>query len=162
MEKQKSERWFPLFLLLLGISILWFILFKVILCYLNSYSEKVSIGYSSEAINALFSGLAFGAFLYTVYLQRKELALQRKELEQTREEVKIFADAREKSETALNAQIQLMNISAELNAYSILFKVYSEEAEQHSRTLSSATKKSAEKKLEYRNKIEEILKKLAK
>jgi len=39
-------------------------------------------------INALFSGLAFAGLIYTVLLQKTELALQREELRDTREELK--------------------------------------------------------------------------
>ncbi|WP_418264259.1 hypothetical protein [Flavobacterium faecale] len=38
-----------------------------------------------EAINSLFSGLAFAGLIYTIILQRKELSLQRKELKDTRD-----------------------------------------------------------------------------
>lgn len=40
------------------------------------------------AVNALFSGMAFAALIYTVLLQRRELQLQREELIETREEIK--------------------------------------------------------------------------
>jgi len=39
------------------------------------------------AVNALFSGLAFGTLIYTLFLQRRELALQRLELRATRQEL---------------------------------------------------------------------------
>lgn len=39
------------------------------------------------AVNALFSGLAFGTLIYTMLLQRRELSLQRQELAATREEL---------------------------------------------------------------------------
>ena len=38
------------------------------------------------AINALFSGLAFAGIIFTIFLQKRELALQREELEETRKE----------------------------------------------------------------------------
>jgi hypothetical protein len=40
-----------------------------------------------DALNALFSGLAFAALIYTVHLQREELRLQREELVLTRKEL---------------------------------------------------------------------------
>jgi hypothetical protein len=44
-------------------------------------------------INALFSALAFAGLIYTILLQRQELALQRRELILTREELTRQADA---------------------------------------------------------------------
>jgi hypothetical protein len=38
------------------------------------------------SINALFSGLAFAGIIFTIFLQKRELALQREELEETRKE----------------------------------------------------------------------------
>lgn len=52
-------------------------------------------------INALFSGLAFAALIYTVYLQRKELSFQRQELAETRE---VF----EKQEKQMQGQNQAL------------------------------------------------------
>jgi hypothetical protein len=162
MEKQKRENWRPFILLLIGTSFLWFLLFFLIFCKLDLYSNKSSFGYSSEAISALFSGLAFAAFLSTVFLQRKELSLQRQELEQTRIELKRAADAQEKSEHALSVQIKLMNITAKLNAYSVLFKDYSELAERHRDSGGTIGKTSKEKKEEFKKEIEDILTSLKK
>ncbi|MBK8476387.1 MAG: hypothetical protein IPL39_08700 [Opitutaceae bacterium] len=47
-----------------------------------------TFGDAFGALNTLFSGLAFAAIIYTVYLQREELSLQRKEMELTREELR--------------------------------------------------------------------------
>jgi hypothetical protein len=40
------------------------------------------------AVNAFFSGCAFAVLIFTLWLQRTELALQRRELQQTRHELK--------------------------------------------------------------------------
>ncbi|MGN7453880.1 putative phage abortive infection protein [Paenibacillus pasadenensis] len=44
------------------------------------------------AVNALFSGLAFAGIIYTIQMQRKELALQRDELVLQREEISKSTD----------------------------------------------------------------------
>lgn len=46
--------------------------------------EHGTFGDMFGAVNALFSGLAFGGIILTIYMQRDELTLQRKELEETR------------------------------------------------------------------------------
>jgi len=50
--------------------------------------EVGAFGDMYGGINALFSGLAFGGIILTIYLQRNELTLQRKELRLTRNEFK--------------------------------------------------------------------------
>lgn len=49
--------------------------------------ERGTFGDMFGAINALFSGLAFAALVYTVWMQREELSLQRQELALTRGEM---------------------------------------------------------------------------
>lgn len=55
--------------------------------FLYPESDRGTFGDMFGAVNALFSGLAFAALIYTVLLQRYELSLQRKELELTRAEL---------------------------------------------------------------------------
>ena len=50
-------------------------------------SDPGRFGDMFGAVNALFSGLAFGTLIYTLLLQRSELALQRLELSATRREL---------------------------------------------------------------------------
>lgn len=76
------------------------------------------------AVNALFSGLAFAGLIYTVFLQREELALQRKELELTRQELQRTAEAQEQSEIALRAQAAAAAQSARLTTTSALLDHY--------------------------------------
>lgn len=54
----------------------------------NDSVEQGQFGDKFGAVNALFSGLAFAGLIFTIILQKKELALQREELTQTREELK--------------------------------------------------------------------------
>ncbi len=84
---------------------------------IEKWEDRASFGDSFGAVNTLFSGLAFGGIIYTILLQRKELALQRKELSETRKELKRSADAQENSEKALIEQIKAMKKTAILNGY---------------------------------------------
>lgn len=67
-----------------------------------------------NALNTLFSGLAFAGVIFTVLLQKKELQLQREELSNTREELRRAADAQQKSEEALKIQAESMKIQARI------------------------------------------------
>jgi len=72
---------------------------------LANWETRGQFGDMFGVVNALFSGLAFAGLIYTVWLQRQELSLQRKELEMTREELARSANAQEKAESALAAQV---------------------------------------------------------
>ncbi len=76
------------------------------------------------AVNALFSGLAFAGIIYTIFLQKEELALQREELKANREELARAAKAQEASEIQLRAQAEILRLTAKINAINALRETY--------------------------------------
>jgi hypothetical protein len=62
---------------------------------LQGWSERGTFGDMFGAVNSLFSGLAFAGIIWTIILQRRELAIQRREMEQAREESRRIAQASE-------------------------------------------------------------------
>ena len=56
-------------------------------CYLND-NDRGTFGDQFGFVNTLFSGLAFAGLIYTIKLQKNELALQRQELADNRKEMK--------------------------------------------------------------------------
>ena len=83
-------------------------------------SDRGAFGDFFGAINSLFSGLAFAGIIYTILLQRSELALQREELKETRKELRRSADAQERSEKAFLNQSETMTLTARINALSTI------------------------------------------
>jgi hypothetical protein len=77
---------------------------------------KANVGQAFGALSAAFVALAFGAALYTVYLQQKQLDLQRKEVEESRSQLLRTTEAQERSVATLRQQALLIAISARLNA----------------------------------------------
>ncbi len=71
------------------IFLIWLSSWLIIWFYFKSWDNSAPFGDSFGAINSLFSGLALGGIIYTILLQKKELALQRAELRETREEFRI-------------------------------------------------------------------------
>ena len=98
----------------------------------SKWEVRGQFGDMFGAINALFSGLAFAGLIYTIILQREELALQRKELVLTRDELKRSAEAQEEASKALNAQLNSMTITAKINALSTLIDYYKHAASKDS------------------------------
>lgn len=85
--------------LFLSIVFIW-ALSGLVLFFLPNRGE---FGDMFGAINTLFSGLAFGGIIYTIFQQKVELRLQRQELELQRQEVK-------RTNQELANQVEAMNI----------------------------------------------------
>ena len=52
-------------------------------------NERGTFGDQFGAVNALFSGLAFAGLIYTIILQRRDLAIQRRDLQLQRKELEL-------------------------------------------------------------------------
>lgn len=102
------------------LSVIGIVLFWIIAPLLSIFFKSQDTAYN--AVNALFTGLAFTGVIYTVLLQREELQLQRQELVQTREELKRAADAQKESEKAQKIQAKSMELQARLIAIDSLLK----------------------------------------
>lgn len=70
-----------------------------------------------DALNALFSGMAFAGVIFAIMLQRKELAMQNQELLLTREESEKQSVIMEKQMITLKHQIDLMQATYEYQRY---------------------------------------------
>jgi len=90
--------------------------------FIGGIEARAQFGDMFGAVNALFSGLAFLGIIYTIYLQRNELALQRGELKLTRDELNRSAQAQEKSEEALSRQAESLRVTAKLNGLSSMMQ----------------------------------------
>lgn len=130
--KGKDRTW-PLVIFIGAVIILATIYAISIYLSFGSWQNSGLFGDSFGAVNSLFSGLAFAGIIYTVLLQRRELALQREELSLTRNELKRTADAQEKSEEALTKQIESLNDTAKLNALQTIVDHYTKLSEKHRR-----------------------------
>lgn len=72
--------------------------------FASTQSDPGRFGDMFGAVNALFTGLAFAGLIYTIFLQREELALQRQELALTRDELAGQRAAMEAQNKVLAAQ----------------------------------------------------------
>lgn len=129
MKKEKlleddTNKLIGLYKLISVIIIIWIISIFGINYLYPKLENKALYGDSFGVINSLFSGLAFAGIIYTILLQRKELALQRQELKETRDELKRSADAQEKNELQQRKQSENLKKTAKLNALSTLIECY--------------------------------------
>ena len=158
--KVVSDKIWPLIILSILIVLIWAGSFFTVYYNIPNWTDRGTFGDTFGAVNALFAGLAFGGIIYTILLQRKELALQRQELADTRVELKRSADAQEKSEKALSDQIESMKVSAKLNALNSLIEAFSNEEEKMKNVNLTASNKAKKKKEMFLTEIENTLKKI--
>lgn len=69
------------------VLILWALCWVLLSTFIEAPETRGQFGDMFGAVNALFSGLAFGGIIITILLQKKELRLQRKELKLQRTEM---------------------------------------------------------------------------
>jgi hypothetical protein len=108
MKRAKKE--ISLSRLLILITIIWIVSGASVWLFFNDWNSSSTFGDAFGAINSLFSGLALGGIIYTIYLQKTELSLQRKELKYTRLELERTANAQEISAKQMTEQIRINNL----------------------------------------------------
>jgi hypothetical protein len=128
-ESKDDINYRPLQISFIAVFIIWVLSFVVALAGMDNWDDRGNFGDSFGGINALFSGFAFAGIIYTILLQKKELTLQRQELADTRIELRRAADAQERSERAFQKQIEMMNLSARLNALNSAVEYYNSKAQ---------------------------------
>lgn len=94
----------PLIFLSVGVVGLFALSWWWLALTINDPEKQGQFGDQFGAVNALFSGLAFAGLIFTIILQKKELALQREELTQTREELKGQKEQLEEQNKTLKIQ----------------------------------------------------------
>ena len=82
-----NTNYWPLIILSVGVIGLFGLSWWWIDRTFSDSAEQGQFGDQFGAVNALFSGLAFAGLIFTIILQKKELALQREELADTRREL---------------------------------------------------------------------------
>lgn len=111
---------FRFILILSLVLIIVLILFTVIIFNtFDKWETRAFFGDMFGSINALFSGLALAGIIYTIIIQRKELALQRKELELNREELRRSAKAQEQSVKSIESSSKLEALNHLINGYNL-------------------------------------------
>jgi len=131
--------------LLVVVLSLWIITPFTLVHFMPSWESRGQFGDLFGSVNALFSGFAFAGLLYTIYLQRNELALQREELRLQREEM-----AASRAEIAGQGKTQLLQYKASI----VELKVQAANMEVEALKMESEQKIPSARK-EYYEKIRE-------
>ena len=102
--KSESTNYWPLILLSVGVVGLFGLSWWLLASTIGNSEKQGQFGDQFGAVNALFSGLAFAGLIFTIILQKKELALQREELTETRAELKGQKEQLEEQNKTLKIQ----------------------------------------------------------
>jgi len=136
-KKRISLKWLVLIVLLT-----YLIIGTILFCTLPWGMEgKGQFGDMFGALNGLISALAFGALVYSVWMQRddlknqntvlryqyQELQFQREELKLTREELARSTKAQTNSHIALDKQFQNMERNIKLEALNKIVEIYTDD-----------------------------------
>lgn len=116
--------WVAPSLLVGAVIMLWLLLGLAPVLFAPDWEVRGQLGDMFGVANALFSALALGGILFTILLQRDELALQRQELELTRKELARSAAAQEAAERNLGQQARALESTATLTALNAVVEHY--------------------------------------
>lgn len=108
-DKKWYSRWWGMPLLFSVITAFVMVMGFGIYCSFTKWELRGQFGDMFGAVNALISGLAFGAFIITLNMQREELRLQREEFSKARA-------ANEAQASSQAEQVFQMEIASRLNA----------------------------------------------
>jgi hypothetical protein len=112
-------------------TIFIWLIYPVVMIYLiKDPAERGQFGDTFGALNTLFSGLAFVAVIYTMYLQGLQLDLQRRDLLMNREELHKSVDANRMAAESLKEQIHTQLLAAQITACGMLLESYNEQIQE--------------------------------
>jgi hypothetical protein len=106
------------------VVLIWLLSGLIIYFSASNWGDRGAIGDLFGAVNALFSGLAFAALIYTIILQREEIRLNRSEIELNRKELKKSVTVQQNSQKALREQVTQTHLTAKINAMSTVINYY--------------------------------------
>lgn len=103
--------------IMLSVVITLFLLNLSLVFFVDDASDRGTFGDQFGAVNALFSGLAFTGLIYTIILQRRDLAMQRDDLRLQREELVLTRQEMEEQTAEFEKQNETLRIQRFENTF---------------------------------------------
>ncbi len=147
MERSTSDKKYLFVILVFIVVIIWLFSAIGITTYLDDWSDRGTFGDLFGAVNALFSGLAFAALIYTIVLQRDEISQNRKEIIHNRKELAKNAKLQQKAQHILVEQVAQTHLSAKMNAMRTLVDYYNNQIANPNSPPEVITKAKMKRKL---------------
>ena len=102
---------------MLSVVIALFLLNLSLVFFVDDATIRGTFGDQFGAVNALFSGLAFTGLIYTIILQRRDLAMQRDDLRLQREELVLTRQEMEEQTAEFEKQNETLRIQRFENTF---------------------------------------------
>lgn len=112
MKKETNDKLSIFIWAVVGVILLQIIVGLSLIFFLDSWNNRAAFGDMFGLRSSLFTGLAFAAVIYSLYLQRQDLKITQKEFQ--------------KSVKAQNEQAESLKETALLNALNTLVNSYTE------------------------------------
>lgn len=122
--KETNSRVGTFIKLIVLVIFLWVLSGILIVVFMDNWSDRGTFGDLFGAVNALFSGLAFAALIYTIVLQRDEIKQNREEIVLNRKELAKGSKLQQKAQEVLIEQVAQTHLSAKMNAMRTLVDYY--------------------------------------
>lgn len=103
--------------IMLSVVITLFLLNLSLVFFVDNATDRGTFGDQFGAVNALFSGLAFTGLIYTIILQRRDLAMQRDDLRLQREELALTRQEMEEQTAEFEKQNETLRIQRFENTF---------------------------------------------
>lgn len=142
--------------LTLFVIIIWCVSAFLIIQGLDNWADRGTFGDMFGAVNALFSGLAFAALIYTIVLQREDIQHNREEISMNRTELHKSVKAQQKSLAALKLQAKQTHLTAKVNAMNSLLSYYNSQIESD-KTDEEIKQKAREKRKAIIKQIDDLI-----
>jgi len=123
-KENTSNPFVKLTILTIIVLLMWGLSGYLTYYFISDWSDRGTFGDMFGAVNALFSGLAFAALIYTIFLQREEIRMNRKEIQLNRKELKKSTAAQIDSQLSLKEQASQTHLTAKINAISTIINYY--------------------------------------
>ncbi len=120
--------------------ILLFLLNLSMVLFISDKDVRGTFGDQFGAVNALFSGLAFAGLIYTIILQRHDLAIQRRDLKLQREELALTRHEMEEQTAEFEKQNETLKIQRFENTFFQMLSQFQEVVNSLSYTKEDGTK----------------------
>jgi hypothetical protein len=145
MDPSKSRK--KLFVILFcGVVMLWAVSALCIMLFLKQWEDRGTFGDLFGAVNALFSGLAFAALIYTIVLQRDEIKSNREEIVLNRKELAKASKLQQKAQEVLIQQVDQTRLTAQMNAMRTLVDYYNNQIDNPKSTSETIEKAKIKRK----------------
>lgn len=142
--------------LIIGVIILWALSAVITIVFLDQWADRGTFGDLFGAVNALFSGLAFAALIYTIVLQREEIKANREEIVLNRKELAKGSKLQQKAQQVLMEQVAQTHLSAKMNAMRTLVDYYNNQI-ANPKSTPEIVLKSKEKRKKIIHLIDELI-----